>query len=137
MDLIFSAVMTGVLLACAYYDLKSKMVPDLFTAALWISLALARDLELAFAMSGIIFGALYLLNTIVVMSGKRFIFSWADVIGMPPYLASMILMGVHPFPIALSIVLPLLASSLTKEEVPMFVSFYGFHLIYFAMAVAM
>lgn len=118
MDLTSPAAFSALLLGCAYYDLKFKKVPDLLTAALWVSLIFLGTS--AFTIAGVMFGFLYFMNSVIVALKKRFFLSWADVLGVPPFVAVMVSLSAPPILIITPLILSFLASGLLKEKTPVF-----------------
>ena len=111
-------------LLCGYYDAKHKEVPDIFTAALWVSVALFLPSEAYIAVFS--FGGLYFANALVVVLFKTPAMGWADLLMLPPYFACCFGLIAYGFPVittgiifALGVYFPSLLAGITKKNIPL------------------
>lgn len=94
MELIFIHILIElILIASAYFDYKTKRVPDILTCGLWLVWILSQDFVSNFGLISVVFVFLYLANTIrVMLKGQPFL-GWADILGIPSWLISIHLLG--------------------------------------------
>lgn len=87
-DVMFILIFGGVLGFGAYYDGKTRNVPDMISASLWILFGLLVFLHPVAALGVAVFGMVYLLNTIFKQE-----MGWADILVSGPYIGVMIWIG--------------------------------------------
>lgn len=83
MELYVQVIALIVLLGCAFYDRKSKDVPDVLVSLLWVFICIVENDLAASQIAVFVFTFLYTSNTLVnAKFGKPFL-GWADILILP------------------------------------------------------
>ena len=102
----------------AYYDWKTKDIPDIFTAFCWLIIAIQPYNHTATVF---IFALLFIFNTVLLWVSKKEALGWGDVLLIPLF-ATFIFKLPHysiltTIPATIGFCAPHIISALRKEEV--------------------
>ena len=90
MDLAFTVLFGGLLTYAGLIDERTHMVPDIFTALMWLAVFVA-DVNTRLAVGS--FAVLYVLAVFYSIWLKKEKMGFADVLGFPPFIAVMVAYG--------------------------------------------
>lgn len=90
MDLAFTALFGGLLFYSGLHDERTHTVPDIYTALMWLAVAVCNVNSRLAILS---FAVLYALATIYSVLLKKEKMGFADVLGFPPFIAAMMVFG--------------------------------------------